>query len=53
MLILTITNTSGDTYRFELDSVPGTCYRIGRSTNCEIALPQEIHLSRVHCILTV
>lgn len=53
MLILTITNTSGNAYRFELDAVPGTCYRIGRSADCEIALPQEIHLSRVHCILTV
>lgn len=53
MLILTITNTSGNAYRFELDSVPGTCYRIGRSADCEIALPQEMHLSRVHCILTV
>ena len=53
MLSLTIINSDNICSTFELDSTPGTQYRIGRSTGCEISLPGELHLSRVHCILTM
>ena len=53
MLSLTIINSDNICSSFPLEPTPGNVYRIGRSTDCEIALPEEIHLSRVHCILTV
>lgn len=53
MLSLTIINSDNICSSFELDPTPGVQYRIGRSTDCEIALPGELHLSRVHCILTM
>lgn len=53
MLSLTIINSDNICSSFPLDSTPGSVYRVGRSTDCEISLPEEIHLSRVHCILTV
>ncbi|MBQ4636987.1 MAG: DUF4384 domain-containing protein [Akkermansia sp.] len=53
MLSLTIINSDNICSSFPLEPTPGSVYRIGRSTDCEIALPEEIHLSRVHCILTV
>ncbi len=53
MLSLTIINSDNICSTYELDSTPGVQYRIGRSTGCEIALPGELHLSRVHCILTM
>lgn len=53
MLSLTIINSDNICSTYELDSTPGVQYRIGRSTDCEISLPGELHLSRVHCILTM
>ena len=53
MLSLTIINSDNICSSFPLEPTPGSVYRIGRSTDCEIALPEEIHLSRVHCLLTV
>ncbi len=53
MLSLTIINSDNICSSYELDPTPGAAYRIGRSMDCEIALPEEIHLSRVHCILTI
>ncbi len=53
MLTLTIINSDNICYSYELDTTPGAVYRIGRSMDCEIALTEEIHLSRVHCILSI
>ncbi len=53
MLSLTIINSDNICSSFELDSTPGVQYRLGRSSSCEIALPDELHLSRVHCFLTI
>lgn len=53
MFSLTIINSDNICSTYGLDNTPGASYRIGRSRDCEIALPEEIHLSRVHCILTI
>lgn len=53
MLSLTIINSDNICNSFALDTTPGVAYRIGRSADCEISLPEEMHLSRVHCILTI
>lgn len=53
MLSLYLINSENTGAVFNLDSTPGATYRIGRSRECEIAMPEEMHLSRVHCILTV
>lgn len=53
MLSLYIITSDNTGAVFNLDPTPGTIYRIGRSKECEIAMTEEIHLSRIHCILTV
>ncbi len=53
MLSLYIITSDNTGAVFNLEPTPGTTYRIGRSRDCEIAMPEEIHLSRIHCILTV
>lgn len=52
MLIVTVTSTLGETTRraFALEEGMRCC--IGRDESCEISLPLESHLSRVHCILS-
>ena len=53
MLSLTIINSDNICNVFNLDSSPGSSYTLGRSADCDIALTNEMHLSRIHCILTV
>lgn len=52
MYTLIIENSDGEQVAFPLLCEPGTEFRIGRSPECEISLPDERHLSRVHCFLT-
>lgn len=53
MLSLTVINCDHIHISFRLDSSAGACYSIGRSPDCDVALPNEVHLSRVHCFLSV
>lgn len=52
MYTLIIENSDGEQVAFPLLCEIGTNFRIGRSDECEISLPDERHLSRVHCFLT-
>lgn len=52
MYTLLIENSDGEQVAFPLLCELGSELRIGRSDECEISLPDECHLSRVHCILT-
>lgn len=52
MLTVTITNIFGETFRQTYALKEGTPCRIGRDESCEISVPGESHLSRVHCILS-
>ena len=51
MISVTITRPNGENsvYRFALSE--GVQCRIGRDTACEISLPEEDYLSRVHCLI--
>ena len=40
----------GATSRTELIA-PERFYRVGRSERCEICLPEDLHLSKIHCYL--
>lgn len=51
MISISITTGSGETRLFCFELTEGTVIRIGRDEMCEIALPEEIHVSRVHCII--
>lgn len=53
MFALLITDSTGETHIQPIPPEEGRCYTLGRSEECDIALPTEIHLSRTHCILTV
>lgn len=53
MLTLTIINTKGESIRFPLEAQVGAQYSIGRSEECDVSMPEEMHLSRVHCFLSV
>ena len=52
MISLNITKSSGETIRYPFDLTEGSTCRIGRDASCEISLPDETYLSRVHCIIT-
>lgn len=52
MLTVTITNVFGETSRQTYALEEGMRCRIGRDESCEISVPGESHLSRVHCILS-
>ncbi len=51
MPVILVTDSSGklSKYRLEPSETP---YTLGRSEDCHISLPDEAHLSRVHCLLT-
>ena len=51
MISVTITHTNGETTAYRFALVEGVRYRIGRDTSCEISLPDEEYLSRVHCFI--
>ncbi len=51
MISVTITHTNGETTAYHFALVEGVRYRIGRDTSCEISLPDEEYLSRVHCFI--
>ncbi|MBQ7022887.1 MAG: DUF4384 domain-containing protein [Akkermansia sp.] len=53
MFALLITDSTGETHIHPISPEEGRSYTLGRSEECDIALPTEIHLSRTHCILTV
>lgn len=52
MYQLIITNSDKEQLTFPLKGERGTRFSIGRSEECDFALPQEMHLSRVHCYLS-
>ena len=51
MISVTITHTNGETTAYRFALAEGVRYRIGRDTSCEISLPNEEYLSRVHCFI--
>ena len=53
MFALLITDSTGETHIHPISPEEGRSYTLGRSEECDIALPTEIHLSRTHCILTI
>lgn len=53
MLALIITDSTGETHIHPIAAEEGRCYTLGRSPECDIALTEEIHLSRTHCLFTV
>lgn len=53
MPVILITDSSGNTHKYRLESAPDSPYTLGRSEGCDIALPEEAHISRLHCYLTV
>lgn len=53
MPVILITDSSGNIHKYRLESAPDTPYNLGRSMSCDIALPEEAHISRLHCYLTV
>ena len=52
MICIDITTSSGESRRFSFDLTDGTEIRIGRDESCDVALPGETYLSRVHCIIS-
>lgn len=53
MPVIIITDSSGNLLKYRLESSPDTPYTLGRADDCNIALTQEAHISRLHCYLTV
>lgn len=53
MFALLITDSTGETHIHPISPEEGRSYTLGRSEDCDIALPDEMHLSRTHCILTI
>ena len=51
MISITITHTNGETTAYRFALAEGVRYRIGRDASCEISLPGEEYLSRVHCFI--
>lgn len=51
MPVILITDSSGNLSKYKLAPSEAP-YTLGRAEDCHIALPDEIHLSRVHCLLT-
>lgn len=48
-----LTDSTGKTRVIPLAVRAGVSLSLGRSEECDIALPEEAHLSRTHCILTI
>ncbi|MDO5473476.1 MAG: FHA domain-containing protein [Akkermansia sp.] len=53
MFALIITDSSGETHIHSLTEGHGHYYTLGRSEECDISLPHEGHISRVHCLLRI
>lgn len=53
MFAILITDSTGQTHIHPISTQDGSTYTLGRSPECNIALPQEVHLSRTHCLFTV
>ncbi len=51
MITVTITNEQGEVTKRSFALGEGLRCRIGRDESCEISLPEESYLSRVHCII--
>ncbi|MBR5886815.1 MAG: DUF4384 domain-containing protein [Akkermansia sp.] len=51
MPVILVTDSSGELHKYNL-APSETPYTLGRSAGCDIALPEELHLSRTHCLLT-
>ena len=52
MISLNITKSTGETINYPFELTEGSVCRIGRDDSCEISLPEETYLSRVHCIIS-
>ena len=52
MISIDITTSTGESRRFSFDITDGAEIRIGRDEQCDVALPGETYLSRVHCIIS-
>lgn len=52
MYQLIITNCDNEQLSFPVSAEHGSRFSIGRSEECDFALPQEMHLSRIHCYLS-
>lgn len=53
MFALLITDSDGETHIHSLTAGDGHYYTLGRADDCDISLPHEMHISRVHCILYI
>lgn len=53
MYQLIIKNNYNEQLTFSLSGKQGSRFSIGRSEDCDFALPQEVHLSRLHCYITL
>ena len=51
MICVTITRMNGETTAYRFALAEGVQCRIGRDATCEISLPEENYLSRVHCLI--
>ena len=51
MISVTITHANGEATAYRFALAEGVQYRIGRDASCEIPLPNEECLSRVHCFI--
>ncbi len=49
MICLTVTDSQGNCTQYPITEEENYHLTIGRSTECDIALPQDNHLSRLHC----
>ncbi len=51
MISVFITTGSGETSVHSFAVAEGMQFRVGRDECCEISLPHETHLSRIHCVI--
>ena len=52
MISIYITHSTGETTAYQFALTEGVQFRIGRDPSCEISLPEETYLSRVHCFIS-
>ena len=52
MISVFITTDSGETSVHSFPVAEGMQFRVGRDECCEISLPRETYLSRVHCVIS-
>lgn len=53
MKALSVTNNAGETLLYPMGEELGGGYRIGRSGECDIAMPEDESLSAVHCSVSL